>query len=86
MDSQRLYSIDEARERLGRIARATIYALMNNHKLESVKIGRRRFISETALQKFIAASTTSAALSRDRVRSIEPRQIPLKIAVKSWRD
>jgi excisionase family DNA binding protein len=82
MDSQRLYSIDEARERLGRIARATIYALMNNHKLESVKIGRRRFISETALQKFIAASTTSAAPSRDRVRSIEPRQIPLKIAVK----
>jgi excisionase family DNA binding protein len=82
MDSQRLYSIDEARERLGRIARATIYALMNNRKLESVKIGRRRFISETALQKFIAASTTSAAPSRDRVRSIEPRQIPLKIAVK----
>jgi excisionase family DNA binding protein len=82
MDSQRLYLIDEARERLGRIARATIYALMNNHKLVSVKIGRRRSISETALQKFIAASTTSAAPSRDRVRSIEPRQIPLKIAVK----
>ncbi len=83
MDSQKLYSIEEARELLGRIARATSYVLLHNHKLESVKIGRRRFISEAALQKFIAVSTTSAAPSVDRVRSIEPRQIPLKMSVKS---
>jgi antitoxin PrlF len=59
------------------------FMLMNNDKPESIKIGWRRFISETALQKFIAASTTSAAPARDRVRSIEARQIPLKIAIRA---
>ena len=54
MDSRELYSIEDARKLLGGIARNTIYELLRNGKLSSVEIGRRRFVSATAITEFIA--------------------------------
>ena len=59
MRDRELYSIEEARELLGGIARNTIYELMRNGDLASVQVGRRRFISAIAIAAFIATSTTT---------------------------
>ena len=63
MPTSTLYSIDEAREMLGGIARDTIYGLLRTGKLASTVIGRRRFISQGALEAYVAAHTTTAAPS-----------------------
>jgi excisionase family DNA binding protein len=56
-----LYSIEQARALLGGIARNTIYNLIRSGELESVPIGRRRFISAGAIAAFIATSSTTEA-------------------------
>ena len=48
----RLFSIEEARQRLGGISRATLYAEMSAGRLESIKIRRRRFISSSAISAY----------------------------------
>jgi excisionase family DNA binding protein len=60
MSTSRLYSIDEAREILGRISRDKIYDLLRTGKLVSTVIGRRRFISQGALDAYVAANTAAA--------------------------
>jgi len=62
-----LYSVEEARELLGGIARNTIYDLMRNGDLASVQVGRRRFISSAAIAVFIASSTTTQRPSRGAI-------------------
>jgi excisionase family DNA binding protein len=57
MKDRALYSITEARELLGGICRNTIYGLLRDGELESVVIGRRRFISAAAISDLIAKST-----------------------------
>lgn len=52
MNGQRLVSVNEAQETLG-IKRSTLYDLMYDGKLESVKIGRRRLIPAQAIEAFI---------------------------------
>ena len=54
-----LYSIEQARARLGGIARNTLYNLLRSGALASVPIGRRRFISARAIAAFIAESSTT---------------------------
>jgi excisionase family DNA binding protein len=49
----RLLSILRARRELG-ISRTTIYELIRDKKLRSVKIGRRRFVPAAAIDDFIA--------------------------------
>jgi hypothetical protein len=58
-----LYSIEQARALLGGIARNTLYDLMRSGALASVPIGRRRFISASAIAAFIASSSTTEAPS-----------------------
>jgi excisionase family DNA binding protein len=48
----RLNTIEEVMERL-RIGRSTTFELIASRRLRSVKVGRRRLVSEAALTEFI---------------------------------
>lgn len=52
-DDARLYGVEKVMERLG-VGRSTAFALIASGELRSVKIGRRRLVSEAALVDFIA--------------------------------
>lgn len=64
-----LFSIDEARIRLGRISRNSLYSLLRSGVLPSVTIGCRRFISGDAIDALIRQSSTTASPATDQVRS-----------------
>ena len=63
-----LYSISEARTRLGGISRNSIYGMLRSGKLASVVIGCRRFIAASAIAELIARSTTTASPAQDAAR------------------
>lgn len=48
----RLNSIEDVMERLS-IGRSTAFDLIGTRRLRSIKVGRRRLVSETALIEFI---------------------------------
>ncbi len=50
----RLNTVEEVMERL-RIGRSTAFELIGSRQLRSVKVGRRRLVSETALVEYIEA-------------------------------
>lgn len=50
--SVRLNTVEEVMERL-RIGRSTAFELISTRQLRSIKVGRRRLISEAALVEFI---------------------------------
>ena len=80
MKTRELYSIEEARSLLGGISRMTIYQLLNEGELESLLIGRRRFIPAGAIATFIATTTTKTAPSQRR--AVGPHravQMPLRL-------
>lgn len=77
-----LFSIDEARIRLGGISRNSIYSLMRSGVLPSVTIGCRRFVSGGAIDALIRDSSTTASPSIDQVRFHRPLQIGL-VGVKA---
>jgi excisionase family DNA binding protein len=77
MDKRELYSIEEARKLLGGIARNTIYELLRNGDLSSVEIGRRRFVSATAIADFIAGATKSSMDAKSATRN--PNQLALRL-------
>jgi hypothetical protein len=58
-----LYSIEQARARLGGIARNTLYDLLRSGALASVPIGRRRFIAAEAIAAFVANTSTTRGLA-----------------------
>jgi excisionase family DNA binding protein len=78
MKDRDLYSIDEARERLGGISRNTIYHILRTGELASVRIGCRRLVSAAAIAQLIAKSTTTVSPSQAAARP----QIPTKRATK----
>ena len=49
-----LLSVHQARQSLGGISRGTLYALINEKKLRSVRIGTRRLIPADAIAECIA--------------------------------
>ena len=53
IDTQQLLSVKEVCKRLG-IGHWTVYQQIHQHKLKSVKIGKRRLISTKAIDEFIA--------------------------------
>jgi excisionase family DNA binding protein len=57
MAERDLYSIEEARQRLGGISRNTVYLWLRSGKLASVVLGSRRFIAAKAFAALIEAST-----------------------------
>ena len=52
-----LYCVDDARQRLGGIARATIYEMFRTGAIATVVIGRRRFVPAVAIDRFIDQSS-----------------------------
>ena len=59
--SVRLNTVEEVMERL-RIGRSTAFELISTRQLRSIKVGRRRLVSEAALVEFIES------LDRDTTR------------------
>lgn len=58
--SPRLKDIRHASEALG-LARSSVYRLVNDGSLKTVKVGGRRLVSEAALAEFIARAEDAAA-------------------------
>jgi excisionase family DNA binding protein len=54
--SRVLYPLREIQQKLG-VSRLTVYQLLSNGQLPSVKIGRRRFVTATALSAYIEGLT-----------------------------
>lgn len=79
MQERDLYSIDEARERLGGISRNSIYQILRTGQLASVVIGSRRFVSAAAIAQLITKSTTTEspteAAARAPIRSKRKRDL-----------
>jgi len=69
MQDRDLYSIEEARERLGGISRNSIYQILRSGQLASVVIGGRRLVSAVAIAQLIASSTTTKSPTHDAVRA-----------------
>lgn len=61
MKDRDLYSIEEARERLGGISRNSIYQILRSGQLASVIIGGRRLVSAVAIAQLIANSSTTTS-------------------------
>ncbi|MEP7246911.1 MAG: helix-turn-helix domain-containing protein [Gammaproteobacteria bacterium] len=89
MKDRDLYSIDEARQRLGGISRNTIYEMLHKGELASVVLGCRRFIAADAIAKWISTSTTTNSPALDSTRSRKATQqflsLPLPSSAKARR-
>lgn len=59
--ARELYPIDEARERLGGIARETIYRLIRSGELRTIQIGSRRMVPADAITDLIAQRSKRSA-------------------------
>jgi excisionase family DNA binding protein len=55
------YTVEEARQRLGGIARQTVYNLINAGELNSIQIGTRRLIPAEAIKQFVQRKTQQSA-------------------------
>lgn len=64
---ERGWSIDEAVNRLG-IGKSMTYELLASGELESITIGRRRIIPESAIRSFFAARLAASRAERAGVR------------------
>ncbi len=56
---ERLYSIEEAAEKLGGISHFTVAAWLSQGRLRRTKVGRRTMIAESDLIRFIEDSNSS---------------------------
>jgi excisionase family DNA binding protein len=54
LDGVLALSISAAARALG-VSRATVYVLLSEHKIGSVKVGKRRLIERAEIERFIAA-------------------------------
>ena len=53
MDSEKLYSVEEAARRLGGLSKHTIHAWLSQGRLQRTKVGSRTMIRESELLKMI---------------------------------
>ena len=60
MEDDRLHTINTTLERIP-VSRDKLYQLIGSGQLKSIKIGRRRFVAESAIQEFIADLQTYPA-------------------------
>ena len=58
--SDRLNDIEGAQQKLGGLGRTRIFDLIRTGQLASVKIGRRRFVPDSAIQAYIDNLKASA--------------------------
>lgn len=82
MTERDIYSIDEARERLGGISRSSIYQILHTGELASIVIGSRRFIPAAAIARLIANSTTTTSPALTAARSHVPTRPPAALSFK----
>ena len=80
MKERDLYSIDEARERLGGISRNLIYEILRSGRLSSVLLGSRRLIPAAAIAQLIAQSATTISPTEAAARSYIPTKQPIDIS------
>lgn len=52
--ADRLYDEAEGRERLGNLGRTKYFELLKDGQLRSVKVGRRRMVPQSEIDRFIA--------------------------------
>jgi excisionase family DNA binding protein len=74
MESSKLFSVEEAAERLGGVSRWTVYTWMSQRRLRKTKIGSRVMIAERDLQDFIARCNPEAQSERNRGDDTPARQ------------
>lgn len=55
-----LMPIEDARQSLGGLSRQSVYNLINDKKLETVRIGGRRFVIVESMKALVAASKEAA--------------------------
>ena len=48
-----LNNVEESQQKLGGLGRTRIFHLLQTGELQSVKIGRRRFIPDSSIQQYI---------------------------------
>lgn len=53
--ARRLYPIEEARQLIGGVSRATFYELVKSGRIAVVHIGRRTFVEAGEIARFIAS-------------------------------
>jgi excisionase family DNA binding protein len=80
MKERDLYSIDEARERLGGISRNLIYEILRSGRLSSVRLGCRRLIPAAAIAQLIAQSATTISPTEAAARSYIPAKQTIDIS------
>ena len=51
--NDRLYDIEDTRERLGGIGRSTLFLLLKTQQIGSVKVGRRRMVPQSQIDAYI---------------------------------
>jgi excisionase family DNA binding protein len=73
MDSDKLYSVEEAASFLGGISKWTVHAWLAKGKLQRTKIGSRTMIAEHDLRAFIARCNPEAQGERNNDRTIPAR-------------
>ena len=74
MDSDKLYSVEEAASFLGGISKWTVHAWLAKGKLRRTKIGSRTMIAERDLHAFIARCNpeTQRESNNDGIASARP--------------
>lgn len=60
MQTDELYSVNEAAKRLGGVSPATVANWFSRGRLVRTKVGRRTMVSEAELQRFLAVSGSAA--------------------------
>ena len=60
----RLHNVESVTERLG-VGRSTVFGLLTSGELRSVKVGRRRLVSEAALTAYIEKIDAEAVPAAD---------------------
>lgn len=71
---EKLYSIEQAAERLGGISTWTVTSWLSKGRLRRTKIGGRTMVSEQAILDFIAACNEPAQTERQDVRLANERE------------
>ncbi len=72
MNKPELYTIREAMELLGKISRNSIYSLLRDGRLASLKIRRRRFIPPHAIKNFVDAFTNTDGCRSEKTAAADP--------------
>lgn len=66
MDSEKLYSVEDAAVFLGGVSKWTVHAWFAKGKLRKTKVGRRTMVRERDLEAFIASCNAESGAPRPK--------------------